>query len=275
MSLQDTGKQRTNLKDQYYTKPIVAEKLVQEIILRFPQSSSFFWIEPSAGNGAFLQNVPTGFEKIGLDIDPKASGILKTDFLKWTPSTSKPILVFGNPPFGRQSSLAKAFLKHACSFAAVVAFILPRSFLKPSMVSCIPANFHCLYCQHIENRAFEVNGEAYDVPCVFQIWEKRETNRPEVALIEPKGFSYVKPPQSYHIAFRRVGGTAGTCSLAPGNFNPNTHYFLRFDEKYVPHLQTICDELNEQNYPENTLGPRSISKREANMKLNDVLTEFG
>jgi hypothetical protein len=271
---QDTGKFRTNLKDQYYTKQTVAQKFVEMILSRVPEARSYQWIEPSAGNGVFLKSLPEGIDAIGLDIDPKGTGILNHDFLTWTPTSRKPRIVFGNPPFGRQGSLAKAFVKHACSFAEIVAFILPRSFQKPSMVSSIPKHFHCLVCENIEERAFEVNGEAYDVPCIFQIWKKLETNRPDVAVIEPAGFSYVKPIQSYHFVFRRVGGTAGRCAVAPGDFSPSTHYFIRLEDNYISSLREICDELNKKNYVHNTLGPRSISKREANMVINDVLEYY-
>ena len=41
----------------------------------------------------------------------------------------------GNPPFGRQSSLAKKFIKHICSCdkTKTIAFILPKSFKKDSL----------------------------------------------------------------------------------------------------------------------------------------------
>ena len=275
MTQQDIGKFRKNLKDQYYTKESIAKQYVDTILHWLPKTKEYLWIEPSAGTGRFLKVLPATIERIGLDLEPKATEILQQDFLTWTPPpTSKPMLVFGNPPFGRQGSLAKAFLRHACSFAQIVAFILPRSFQKPSMSNCIPQHFHCIYSMEIVADAFEVNGQSYDVPCVFQIWQTQETNRPEVAAIEPKGFSYVKPIQSYHIAFRRVGGTAGHCSVGPGLFNPNTHYFIRLEDRYIPSLREICDKLNKQNYVHNTLGPRSISKREANIAINDLLVDI-
>ena len=135
---QDTGKFRTNTKDQYYTKLAVAKQCVEKIVSLLPQAKEFQWIEPSAGNGSFVKATPGGFDLVAIDLDPQANNIIKGDFLQWSPTTSKTRIVFGNPPFGRQSSLAKAFIKHACSFAHVVAFILPRSFVKPSMSRAFP-----------------------------------------------------------------------------------------------------------------------------------------
>jgi predicted RNA methylase len=271
---QDTGKQRTNLKDQYYTKESVAKRFVNTILQWMGKTNEYLWIEPSAGTGSFLKALPPTIERIGLDLDPKASGILQQDFLTWTPPpTSKPIVVFGNPPFGRQGSLAKAFLRHACSFAQVVAFILPRSFDKPSMSNCIPLHFYCFYSMELQNNSFEVNGESYTVPCVFQIWEKKDTLRRQEPSIEAQGYQYVKPPQSYDIAFRRVGANAGHCSLPPGDFNLNTHYFFKFDEKYKEKVLDILVKLNQNIFLSNTTGPKSISKSEANTIVNGVLSQ--
>ena len=100
---QDTGKFRTNNKDQFYTHENVAKMCINIINKLVPHTSSYLWVEPSAGNGAFLHNIPSSFEKIGLDLEPKAPTIIKQDYLKWIPPPNKNIIVFGNPPFGRQS----------------------------------------------------------------------------------------------------------------------------------------------------------------------------
>jgi hypothetical protein len=73
------------------------------------------------------------------------------------------------------------------------------------------------------------------------------------------------------MAFRRVGGTAGTCYLAPGAFSVQSHYFMKFDDRYVPHLQKIKDSINNHVFPSNTVGPRSLSKGEANEVINLIL----
>lgn len=273
---QDTGKFRTNTHDQYYTRPSVAQECVDLILEKIPQSESYQWVEPSAGNGAFLNCVPSGIDLIGIDIDPKSANIYKGDFLDWMPVTEKPRIFFGNPPFGRQSSLAKAFIKHASEFADVIAFILPRSFVKPSMNRAFPLRFHCIYSEELAKGSFLVNDSAYDVPCVFQIWQKKDTDRVVAAKVEEEGFTYVKHGQPYHIACKRVGGLAGKCSLAttdPSDYNPQFHYFLRLDDIYIPHRSTIIEKVNQHTFPSNTVGPRSLSKSEINEVLNEIMKE--
>ena len=144
---QDTGKSRKNRLDQFYTNEATAKQCIDKIIQTLPYVSEYLWIEPSAGAGSFLHNIPSGFEKIGMDIDPKSDDILSQDYLKWTlphEIQNKNILVFGNPPFGRQSALAKSFIIKSCSLAKIIAFILPKSFTKPSMNRAFDSKFHCL-----------------------------------------------------------------------------------------------------------------------------------
>ena len=61
--MQDTGMKR-NQKDQFYTNETVAKLCIQKIIETIPQVSEYFWIEPSAGSGAFFNNI--SFPKINI-----------------------------------------------------------------------------------------------------------------------------------------------------------------------------------------------------------------
>lgn len=271
---QDTGKFRKNEKDQYYTKPSVAVNCVSQILKACPDPTKYQWIEPSAGSGSFLNALPEGIDMLGIDIDPKSPGILTGDFLSWTPTTERNRVVFGNPPFGRQGSLAKSFIKHAAEFADIIAFILPRSFVKPSMNRAFPLKFHCVYSEELEKNSFMVNETDHDVPCVFQIWKKKDTNRVIPDPISEEGFKYVKHDEPFDIAFKRAGGLAGKCyvsSTTPDMFNPQYHYYLKLDMEYVPHVQKIVNEVNAHVFPSNTTGPRSLSKSEANEVLNAVI----
>jgi hypothetical protein len=213
---QDTGKFRKNTKDQFYTNVSIAASCIQHIITKIHYTTNYVWVEPSAGNGSFFHNIPSTIEKIGLDLEPMADDIQQQDYLQWELPHSlknKKIVVIGNPPFGRQSSLAKSFIVKSCEFATIVAFILPKSFTKPSMFRVFDMKFHCIESIELEKNAFVINGSPHDVPCVFQIWQKMDRNREMDVKVEPRGFTYVKPfgngsIRQYHIAFRRVGGLA-------------------------------------------------------------------
>ena len=271
---QDTGKFRINMKDQFYTDISVAKSCITTIINMLPYTENYIWVEPSAGNGAFLHNVPPSYEKIGLDVEPKASDILEQDYLLWMPPTEKDIIIFGNPPFGRQSSFAKSFISKSCKFAKVIAFILPKSFTKPSMFNAFDLKFHLVYSNELQRDSFILNGSKYDVPCVFQIWEKRNTNRVVEEKIEPQGFTYVKSTEEYDIAFRRVGGLAGKCYKNDGKtYSIQSHYFIKFDTLPTNHVNRIITKINSHIFPSNTVGPRSLSKQEASIVINDIIIQ--
>ena len=308
---QDTGKYRTNTKDQFYTSPSVAKKCIQILISKLHDDalhsplpvlplSAYLWVEPSAGNGAFLNSIPDTYDKIGIDIEPGSgagnANIVKQDFLTWVPpaqktkTNQKPVIIFGNPPFGRQSSLAKAFIAHSCKIASIstIAFILPRSFVKPSMSCAFESHFHCIHSSDVERNAFVLGGSdgdgggggagaSYDVPCVFQIWQKRSVPRIVPEKITEKGFQYVKEIDPRDIVIRRVGVYAGRCFHGDINsateYNKQTHYFIKLDEQFVAvqHIKQIVDKVNAHVFPTNTTGPRSLSKPEINIVLNAVL----
>ena len=293
---QDTGKNRTNLNDQFYTNETIAKNCIQHIIGLYPSSADYLWIEPSAGNGSFLHQIPHTFTKIGLDIDPKSHDIQKHDYLTWavppSPSVEREIIVFGNPPFGRQSSFAKAFIAKSCSFAKIIAFILPKSFTKPSMNNVFHRNFHLVLNIELEKNAFMLNGAKYDVPCVFQIWEKKNSERQLEEKVTPIGFQYIKlaadadadaadtpetPASLYHIALRRVGGLAGKCYRATSiHRSIQSHYFIQFDDpiaSIASCIDAIIEKMNNHTFPSNTVGPRSLSKSEINVVLNEIIQE--
>lgn len=291
--LQDTGKYRTNIKDQFYTSPEVAKKCIQILISKLHDASlhspspvlplsSYLWVEPSAGNGAFLNNIPNTYDKIGIDIEPQCANIIKHDFLTWMPpeTNQKPVIIFGNPPFGRQSSLAKSFIAHSCSFAStfMIAFILPRSFVKPSMYCAFESHFHCIHTNDVETDAFVLGGDGtpYDVPCVFQIWQKKSTPRIVAEKITEKGFQYVKfnAGDAWDIVIRRVGVYAGRCFINNGDeteYSIQSHHFIKFDKKYEKNIVDIAKKINAHTFPTNTTGPRSLSKQEINEVLNSIL----
>lgn len=274
---QDTGLRRTNPKEQFYTKESVALSCIQRVLSRFPETHDYVWVEPSAGKGSFFHQFPSDVEKIGLDMEPCGKHIVAQDYLTWTlPSfKGKSVIVCGNPPFGRQSSLAKAFILKSCSYANLIAFILPKSFTKPSMFHAFHRTFHLVESVELTPHAFLIQNEPYDVPCVFQIWQKQATER----LLEPKtvasGFQYVKSEEVYHIVCRRVGGSAGTCHVCDGTvYNPQSHYFLALDHDVVPFLTDLIIKMNAHTFPSNTVGPRSLSKSEINLVMNAIIASF-
>jgi hypothetical protein len=259
--MQDTGKFRSNEMDKFYTKPSVASMCIDEL----KKHAIGTWIEPSAGSGAFVDAVD--HEVIALDIEPGRNDIVKQDFLTWV-SPYTHCTVFGNPPFGRQSTLARKFIKHASTFADVIGFILPRSFSKPSMQKAFPLEFHLVSEIPIEKDAFLVNGLPYNVPCVFQVWKRMEQER-TLPVLEKRQWSYVKKSDLHDIAVRRVGVYAGKCMLPDESLSVQSHYFIKLPDGN--NTEAVVEHLCNTVFPTNTTGPRSLSKDEINVVLDECV----
>lgn len=273
---QDTGKNRINLLDQFYTSNQIAISCIKDIQNIIQNYNNLTWIEPSAGNGSFINPVlEQNLSLIALDIEPHHEKIIKQDFLSWKPpSQDKNYLVFGNPPFGPQSKLTKAFIKHAASFAHFICFILPRSFLKPSMYNAFPRQFHRIFNKELPNNSFVINNEPYDVPCIFEIWEKKDILRELPIQEKPVGFTFMKKNQSHHIGVRRVGVNAGRTNSNTTDLNPQTHYFIQLNNTNPEDIDMIIDKMNKIQFPSNTTGPRSLSKPEIIKEMNQIIQKI-
>ncbi len=206
--------------DKFYTVPSIAEKCLSQIGSRYVWTTWGLVVEPSAGNGSFLTRIPTTY-KIGIDISPEHTDIVKQDFFTYTPPrNSGKILVVGNPPFGRVSSLAIKFFQHASTWADVIAFIIPRTFRRVSVQNKLPTNFHLIFDEDIPMSPCSFQPPMM-AKCCFQIWEKSTTVRPIVELstthadweflsFGPKDANgQPTPPLGADFAIRAYGGKCG------------------------------------------------------------------
>ena len=272
---QTKGLQRNTI-DKYYTNPSTVNLCIENIKKYVIPNDFDVIIEPSAGNGAFIAGIKSlTYNQIFYDIEPENEEIIKQDFLTLDIretglyGTQNKIHIVGNPPFVRQSSLAIQFIKKSCEFADSISFILPKSFKKDSLIKKVPLNFHRIFEVDLPDNSFIVNGDAHNVPCIFQIWVKRSYNRDVIEQIEPLNFHFVKKTENPDISFRRVGVNAGTINTDCDK-SIQSHYFIKFtNDKSVAdnimRLSTITFDFN------NTIGPRSISKQELIQMFNQLL----
>jgi hypothetical protein len=261
-------KQKSNF-DQFYTTENTAKKCYSAIWDIYNKDDFDIFLEPSAGSGSFFNLFPVK-KRIGLDIDPKTEEIKKQDFFKYeAPVDDGYIITIGNPPFGRICSLAIKFFNTAAKFSEVIAFIIPKTFQKQSLQNKLDQNFHLRYNIDIPRNSFVLNGEPYNVPCCFQIWEKsqhkREINK---VILDNNLFSFEKKDAA-DMAIRRVGGRAGKAQINNINLSKSTHYFLNINNKKISTLSFI-DIINEIDFSDivnSTAGVRSLSKPELILKL--------
>jgi len=206
--------------DKFYTIPKISKKCIESVGLIYDWSKWELVIEPSAGNGSFLNVIPID-KKIGIDISPENKDIIKQDFFTYKPEKGiKDILVIGNPPFGKVSSLAIKFFNYASNWANVIAFIIPRTFRRISVHNRLNMNFHLVFDEDIPTNPCSFTPRMM-VKCCFQIWEKREEKREFHDLptlhddwdfldFGPKDSNgQPTPPDGADFAIRAYGGKCG------------------------------------------------------------------
>ena len=167
-------------KGQFFTPNTTAKYCYSkfiEVLKEYNDYEKYIFIEPSAGNGSFLEILPID-KRIGIDIEPKSNEIVKQDFLNWYPIEKGKYVVIGNPPFGLRGQLALKFINHSSNFADYVCFILPQLF--ESDGKGVPRKrvigLNLIHSEKL-NTDFETpDGKNIKVQCIFQIWSKYHKN---------------------------------------------------------------------------------------------------
>lgn len=261
--------------DKFYTIPSVAKECLRILGTFFPWDSWDRIIEPSAGNGNFFLQIPSD-KKIGMDIAPEHSTIQTQNFFEFSlPSTfpslfSCPkVLVVGNPPFGRVSSLALKFFNHAAKFSTVIAFVLPRTFRRISLQNKMDPSFHCIHDSDIP-----LEPCAFDPPmrakCCFQIWEKRSYPRDQITLSTthhdwtflPYGpfdkDGQPTPPSNADFAIRAYGGACGEIRTdALDTLRPKSWHWIKSNidkDTLIERFSSLDYSVSQNTARQNSIG---------------------
>ncbi len=243
--------------DQFYTKQSIATNCY-EITLKLIKSENIkfdLWLEPSAGKGSFFNLLPAN--KVGIDLEPKSPNIILHDFLTYQLSDNK-FVTIGNPPFGKNSSLAIKFFNKSAEKSALIAFIVPKTFKKQSVLKKLDKFFHLIYEEELPPYSFEFENNDYDVPCVFQVWKKQDYAREEVkTTLSHKDFIFTSKEDANY-AIQRVGVNAGKLKEDFSICSKSSHYFIKSSEE----VKIILQRINWNSVKYNTAGNPSISKSE-------------
>ena len=273
--MKTTGLKRKTT-DKFYTSPVIVNECIKLINEKISIQQQDLCIEPSAGNGSFIDGIKTLSNNYEFyDLEPENNEIIKQDYLEYDCNILQKrrnfkIHTIGNPPFGRQSSLAIKFIKKASEYSDSISFILPKSFKKDSLKKYFPLNYHLIYEYDLPKDSFLVDNKKHDVPCVFQIWEKKDYDREVVKKLEPLHFKFVKKTENPDISFRRVGVYAGKIDTNVYDKSEQSHYFIKFNNKNnkIKNIEIFKNVKFEFN---NSVGPKSISKQELLLHVNEHL----
>ena len=119
--------------DKYYTPQHIVDLVIQRTkeVIGLENISEF--IEPSAGNGAFLDKLHIlGKSVYAYDLYPEREDIIEQDYLKLDREYKEGVCIIGNPPYGKGNTLSVQFYKKSIKFSDYIIFILPISQLNNS-----------------------------------------------------------------------------------------------------------------------------------------------
>jgi hypothetical protein len=166
--------------DQCFTCPVIARQC-WTLLDRFMRAegvepSSYTFIEPSAGLGAFYDLLPKN-RRMGIDVVPFRSEYIQSEFLSWRPKKEGyQHICVGNPPFGTRAWLALLFLNHAAQFCDYVAFILPMGFqntMKGSLATRVQG-LNLVHSSILPRESFiRPDGKPLKINTLWQIWSRR------------------------------------------------------------------------------------------------------
>jgi predicted RNA methylase len=296
-----TGKNR-DPKDQFYTNPGISEYCINVFQKTADIDVDDILLEPSAGSGSFSDIlIEQCYNVDAYDIEPKKEYIKKQNYLElnYTKYNDKNVHCIGNPPFGPQSSLAKKFIKQSCEFCETIAFILPKSFRKDSFQKSFPLNFHLVEEIDLPKKSFIVDGVEYGVPCIFQIWIKKDTERYVEPIVKEKGFHFISKPGLKDTHFNEEGnpikrenifveepdfgilraGGGKKCGRISKDYKdgiacyPEAWLFIKIDDKYDK--EEFYEEYKKINWiDDSNVGAKSINKQKFIRGINKVLERF-
>ncbi len=201
-----------NSLDQFYTKETIAKLCWNHLIETIPGSikkniNDLFFLEPSAGKGAFYKLMPEQ-RRIGMDLEPKCAGVKLQDFLTTLKIEFHNIVVVGNPPFGKKGNLAVAFFNHSACLAETVAFIVPVIFRKFMIHKKLDSRMKFISKLELPKESFELDdGKPYLVNTEFQIWTRlpcshedmRESEAPPIRHKDFQMWQYNNTPEALKV----------------------------------------------------------------------------
>lgn len=254
--------------DQFYTNSDVAIRLWTTYQTYMPRHN--YILEPSAGTGSFYNLLPVD-KRIGIDLEPKAPGIIRQDFLEFKPEEKKRYIVIGNPPFGKCSSLAIKFFNKCAEFADLIGFIIPRTFKRISIQNKLNLDFNLIWSEDLP-----VNPCCFTpqmgAKCCFQIWKRGEPRVSVVLAATHDDFDFLPygpldakgqptPPAGADFVIKAYGSNCGSIKInGLDELRPKSWHWIKANID----ISTLKNRFNSLDYSvsKDTVRQDSIGKRD-------------
>ena len=266
------GNRRVTGKEQYYTPRELASVLVSKVKQLVPNFASRTVVEPAGGTGAFVEAAKAAGAKkvLSVDIEPKHGDVNKADYL----STNLKIVdavTISNPPFGRNNSLSIPFFNRAADTSEFIAFIVPRSWRKWSVINRLDRRFHLIHDEDLSidyvDDTHTLISQRNSLKTCFQIWQRREELR-EIVKVEDRGYVTKVKPEEADIALTVFGFSCGKVNEEFERKANTTRMFLKLNH---PKALQALKTMPYQRFSKNTAYTEALSFQEINFLLNESI----
>ena len=267
------GNRRVTGKEQFYTPQELALRLTAKLIDVVGPLDGKTVLEPAGGTGSFVQAAKQlGAKKvISFDIEPKADSVIRADFLDADLSKVSHAVTVSNPPFGRNNSLSIPFFNKAAKHSEIIAFIVPRSWRKWSVLNRLDRNFHLV---HDEDLAIDYVDELGQMvwqkarlKTCFQIWQRKNELR-DIIKIRDFGLVSKVDPSEADVAITVFGYG---CGKVRTSFAPVLYSTVMFLKLHDPTVLPALGKVDFSRFYRNTAYTEALSLQEIRFLLNEEI----
>lgn len=268
-----SGNTRVTGKEQYYTPRETATEVLARSISHLDDSSHRPFLEPAGGTGAFVEAARlAGFEHlVAMDIEPQHPEVEKGDFLAAALEIEGAVCVT-NPPFGRNNSLSIPFFNHAAKYSDLIAFIVPRSWRKWSVINRLNRSFHLLDDWNLEIDYVDVEGNnthgTGNLRTCVQVWKRDDSSlRPKIEIPD-HGIVEKTTPENADVSFTLFGYGCGTVREDFPRVKNSTQTYFRLKH---PRALEALKAVDFSRFYNHTAYTEALGLNEINFLLNEYL----
>ena len=153
------------INDKYYTPDWLVKYTVEKAKEIIGEDNISEFLEPSAGDGRFLNYLPK--DTLAYDLEPEDDRIIEQDYLRLNSKYKRGRCIIGNPPYGETGKLYQKFCNKSFELGDYVVFILPISQLNNNYYIY---KFDLIYSEDLG----KVNFEGRAVHTCLNIYRKPE-----------------------------------------------------------------------------------------------------
>ena len=263
------GNRRVTGKEQYYTPANLASELVSVVARLVPDFASRTVLEPAGGTGAFVDAaVALGAKVVSFDIEPLHESVQRFDFLEADIKLAKAVTI-SNPPFGRNNSLSIPFFNRAADHSEYIAFIVPRSWRKWSVLNRLDPRFHLISDQDMVVDYVDASGKRLSekkiLATCFQVYQRRDSLRPKVVVAD-MGLVKKVSPEEADVALTIFGFSCGAVTTDFERVKNTTRMYLKL---LHPDALAALKSVDFDRFSRNTAYTQALSLPEINYLLNE------